>query len=142
MMSEHYISDVSGLLQISGVVCDHFDESDKPLKITIKSAGKRSLSQNALMWLWYGELCTQIKRKSGDSYSTDDLHEYFKGRFCPAKELKFGDKVIHVTSTTRLDKGEMQFFMNQVHEWSVNAGFTLTTPIKSEYREIIERMSS
>lgn len=119
--------------------CQDLIESGKKLKLVVSERGKRSLSQNATLWLWYGELVAQIKLKSGEVYSTDDLHEYFKMRFCPAKELKFGDKTIQATSTTRLDTGEMHFYMNQVHEWSVNAGFKLTTPINSEYRQIMER---
>ena len=87
--------------------CQDLLEEGATLKITVKDARKRSLSQNALLWMWYGELCTQIKQKSGESYSTDDLHEYFKMRFCPQKQSRFGDKEIHVTTTTRLDTGEM-----------------------------------
>ena len=140
-MNEYYLSKSDDLAAVSGFVCDHFDGSDKPLKITIKNAGKRSLNQNALMWMWLGELSHQIKLKSRESYSTDDLHEYFKSRFCPSKELKFNKATINVASTTRLDTGEMHFYMNQLHEWAVNAGFNLTVPIESEYREIMERQN-
>ena len=112
-------------------------EEGEQVEITVGPRKKsRSLNQNALMWKWLGELAEQIKKKSGESYSTDDLHEYFKARFCPAKELRFGEKVIYATSTTRLDKGEMHHYMNQLHEWSVNAGFKLTTPDDCEYRKL------
>ena len=116
-------------------------EEGATLKITVKDARKRSLSQNALLFMWYGELSTQIKQKTGDSYSTDDLHEYFKSRFCPGKIIKFGNKEIHVTTTTRLDTGEMTRYLDQIHEWACGSGFKLTIPINSQYREMIERQN-
>ena len=119
--------------------CQDLLEDGATLKITVKDARKRSLSQNALLWLWYGELVTQIKQKSNETYSTDDLHEYFKSRFCPGKIIKFGNKEIQATSTTRLDTGEMTRYLDQIHEWACGAGFKLTIPINSEYREMIDR---
>ena len=50
--------------------CQDLLEEGATLKITVKDARKRSLSQNALLFMWYGELSTQIKQKSGESYST------------------------------------------------------------------------
>ena len=117
-------------------------EWDKPLKGKATVAGKRSLAMNNTYWMWLGELSHQIKQKSGEGYSTDDLHEYMKARFCPDKDLRFGKKLIQVKSTAKLDKGEMHFYMNQVHEWAVNAGFKLTMPIESEYRQIMEQQNA
>lgn len=122
--------------------CQDLLEDGASLKITVKDGRKRSLSQNALLWMWYGELSTQIKQKSREGYSTDDLHEYFKSRFCPTKELKFGNAVIQATTTTRLDTGEMTRYLDQIHEWACGAGFKLTIPINSEYREMIERQNA
>ena len=139
-MSEFFVVNESTWLACVSHCQDMMDDCKK-IKVTVVDTAKRSHSQNKTYWMWLGELSHQIKIKSRESYSTDDLHEYFKSRFCPAKNLKFGDKDISVTSTTRLDTGEMHFYMNQVHEWSVNAGFKLTIPIESEYREIIERQN-
>ena len=141
MAQEFYITNESTWLSCVSH-CQDIIENGEKLKVVVKNASKRSLSQNATMWMWLGELSHQIKLKTSESYSTDDLHEYFKARFCPSKELRFGDKEINVTSTTRLDTGEMHFYMNQIHEWSINAGFNLTIPINSEYREIMERQNA
>lgn len=91
--------------------------------------------------MWLGELSHQIKLKVGDVYSVDDLHEWFKEKFCPNKTITMGKNSISIKSTKKLDTGEMHFYMNQLHEWSVNAGFKLTVPIDSEYRKIIERQN-
>jgi hypothetical protein len=113
-------------------------ESGKSLKVVVKDARKRSLSQNSLMWMWYAELSYQIKQRTGETYSKEDLHEYFKARFCPSKELKFGKRVITASSTTRLDTGEMTRYLDQIHEWSCGSGMTLTIPVDCEYRELTE----
>lgn len=127
------------MMQLSSYVHDHFEDSAKPLKVRITQGGQRSLSQNALYWMWLGELVQQVKAKSGESYTTDDLHEYFKHRFCPSRPLTFGKREITVHSTTRLDSGEMTRYLTHVHEWAIGAGFKLTIPIDSEYRELLER---
>ncbi len=140
-MKEFLLTNPEQLMTISSYVFDHFNHETKPLKVIVKNGSKRSLSQNSTYWMWLGELSVQIKLKSRESYSTDDLHEYFKQRFCADKPITLGGKTINVKSTKRLDTGEMHFYMNQVHEWCVNAGFKLTVPIESEYREIMERQN-
>ncbi len=140
-MKEFLLTNPEQLMTISSYVFDHFNHETKPLKVIVKNGSKRSMSQNSTYWMWLGELSVQIKLKSRESYSTDDLHEYFKQRFCADKPITLGGKTINVKSTKRLDTGEMHFYMNQVHEWCVNAGFKLTVPIESEYREIMERQN-
>lgn len=140
-MKDLLITDPNQVMLIGSLIFDHFEHDTKPLRVSIKNGSKRSLNQNSTLWMWLGELSVQIKVKSGESYSTDDLHEYFKQRFCPDQEITLGDKTIYVKSTKRLTTGEMHFYMNQIHEWAVNAGFKLTIPIESEYREVMERQN-
>lgn len=131
---------VTGEMSWLGCVshCQDMIENGKSIKVTVKDAKKRSLNQNQLMWMWYSELAAQIKQKTGDTYSTEDLHEYFKSRFCPQKELKFGARIIAASSTTRLDTGEMTRYLDQIHEWSCGSGMKLTIPINCEYKELLE----
>ena len=137
---EFYVTNESTWLACVSHCQDMLDEEVK-LKITVKDARKRSLSQSNTYFMWLGELSHQIKLKASESYSTDDLHELMKSKFCPSKKLKFNKREIEVVSTTRLDTGEMHFYMNQVHEWSVNAGFKLTIPVESQYRELMEKQN-
>ena len=116
-------------------IIDLFAESKRGIKIKVTAIGKRSLSQNNLMWMWYSEIASQIQDKGQGEYSSDDLHEYFKDEFCPQKELRFGKKAKIVKSTTRLDTGEMTRYLNQVHHWCSGAGFKLTIPDDCEYAE-------
>lgn len=140
-MSEFIISTDSQWLAFVSQVVDMREETGKPVKLTLKSWSTRSLNQNSTYWMWLGELSHQIKLKVGDVYSVDDLHEWFKEKFCPNKTITMGKNSISIKSTKKLDTGEMHFYMNQLHEWSVNAGFKLTVPIDSEYRKIIERQN-
>ncbi|MGO1190306.1 hypothetical protein [Vibrio casei] len=138
MAKEFYLTDSDGLMSVSSFVHDHFNEGGKPLKIEIKNTGKRSLSQNALVWLWYGELATQIKQRIGQSHDTEILHEHFKSKFCPQKTVLLGKQEIHIASTKRLDKGEMCKYLTDIDQWATNAGFKLTRPLDSEYMKFLQ----
>lgn len=141
MASDYILTSVDDLPMISSIVHDHFSNESKPIKLTIKSCSNRSLNQNSTYWMWLGELSRQIKLKTLESYSTDDLHEWFKNKYCPDKVITLGKQSLNVKSTRKLDTGEMHFYMNQLFEWAVNAGFKLTVPIESEYRQIMERQN-
>jgi hypothetical protein len=122
-------------LNAQGQLIDLLAESKRGIKIKVTAVGARSLSQNRLMWSWYGEIANQIQEKGKGEFSSDDLHEYFKDEFCPQKQLKFGSKTKIVKSTTRLDTGEMTRYLNQIHHWCSGAGFKLTIPDDCEYAE-------
>lgn len=141
MAYEQLITSPEGLHEVSGYVCDHFDNGGGPLKFKITSSGKRSLSQNALMWMWLTEIAQQTKQKGYGDYSSEDMHEYFKAKFCVDKSLTIGKTTIQVKSTKKLDKGEMTFYMNQIHQWAVNAGFRLSMPEDSEYYQAMQQQN-
>ena len=141
MASEFILTSSDDIKVIGSALVDHFDSESSPVKVIIKPCSNRSLKQNSTYWLWLGELSHQIKLKTRESYSTDDLHEWFKNKFCPDKVITLGKQSLSVKSTRKLDTGEMHFYMNQLFEWAVNAGFKLTVPIESEYRQIMERQN-
>lgn len=141
MAKEFFLLSTEDLHQVSGYIHDHFDDTNKPLKVVVKNHGKRSLSQNALMWVWLTEICNQIKNRGKGDFEPEDLHEYFKARYCPQKELRFGDKNLHIASTKRLDVGEMMTYMNCIHMWSIDAGFNLTIPESCEYIKLVREQS-
>lgn len=141
MAFEKIITSPEGLHEVSGYVCDHFDNGGGALKLKITNSGKRSLSQNNLMWQWLTEIAQQTKQKGYGDYSPEDMHEYFKGKFCVDKSLTIGKTTIQVKSTKKLDKGEMTFYMNQIHQWSVNAGFRLSMPEDSEYYQAMRQQN-
>ncbi|AOQ26683.1 hypothetical protein [Vibrio phage 2E1] len=136
MAFEKLVTSVEDLHEISGYAHDHFEQGGGALKVRITNSGKRSLSQNALLWMWLTEIAQQTKQKGYGDYNSEDMHEYFKDRFCVDKPLTIGKTTIQVKSTKKLDKGEMTFYMNQIHQWAVNAGFRLSMPEDSEYAKL------
>lgn len=109
----------------------------KPVRMKLTKAASRSLSQNALYWKWNTELSEQIKTRTGQEHDSETVHEYFKLKFCPQKQVLFGKSNLRIQSTTRLDKGEFTFYLNQIEQWAVNLGFKLTIPEDSEYRNLM-----
>ena len=49
-MSKFHLQSTEGLAAVVSYIYDHFDESSKPLEITIRD--KRSLDANAQIWVW------------------------------------------------------------------------------------------
>lgn len=141
MAYEQLITSPEGLHEVSGYVCDHFENGGGPLKFKITNSGKRSLSQNALYWKWLTEIAQQTKSKGYGAYDSEDMHVYFKDKFCVDKSLTIGKTTIQVKSTKKLDKGEMTFYMNQIHQWAVNAGFRLSMPEDSEYYQAMQQQN-
>lgn len=139
MSVEYTIRSPDDLHAVSGYVCDSLESGVKALRVEIKAVSSRTEPQLRTYWMWMGELSTQIKKRTGERHDTETLHIYFKERFCPNKTVRLGKREVSTKSTKKLDSGEMHFYMNQVQEWAVNAGFSLTVPIKSEYRELMER---
>lgn len=97
---------------------------------------KRSLSQNNLMWKWNAEMAGQLTSVSSESFSDEDVHEWLKKMFCPAKPLTIMGKTVWVKSTKLLDVGEMHKYLNDIDVWAHQGGLKLTIPHECEYREL------
>lgn len=141
MAFEKIVTSVDGLHEVSSYVHDHFESGGGALKIKVTNSGKRSLSQNALYWKWLTEIAQQTKSKGYGVYDSEDMHVYFKDKFCVDKSLTIGKTTMQVKSTKRLDKGEMTFYMNQIHQWAINAGFRLSMPEDSEYYQSMQQQN-
>lgn len=112
----------------------------KTMKVVVSEwKESRSLSQNALMWKWYGEISKQTKQKIGQDHDAETYHEHFKKKYCPVTKVKLGNVDIEIKSTKKLDTGGVHFYLQQIDMWAANAGYTLTIPISSEYQQLIDR---
>ena len=117
---------------------DLHEEAEGNLKIVVTNSGRRSVSQNSLAWMWYGEIAAQTRVKGYGVFDSEDIHEYMKDAYCPNKPLVMGKKTLSIKSTKKLDTGEMTHYLNQIHQWAINAGFSLTMPHDSEYMRMME----
>ena len=119
---------------------DKLDISEeKPYIAEIKRyREKRSLDQNALLWLWM----TALEKDSETGYTKDDFYQYFLEKFAPRKEV-MGKYVI--ISTSKMDTKQMTEFLDNIQRFSlVELKFELPNPddlkfeqFKNYYSEFI-----
>jgi hypothetical protein len=102
----------------------------------------RSLRQNKMYWLWMTELSKQAKR-NGQNFDSEIWAEIFKKYYCPEKtiDLPYGESSTF-KSTTKLDTGEMHFYLNQIEAWCMQQGYLLTIPDNCEYKELLGRQNN
>lgn len=102
---------------------------------------KRSLPQNSLLWKWNSEIAQQLSSASPERFTDEEVHEWLKDMYCPAKPVKIFDMVRYVKSTRQLDVGEMHKYLNDIDLWAHQKGLRLTIPDTCEYRELQRRQS-
>jgi len=86
--------------------------------------GKRSISANALYWLWL----TCIEKETGnDKY---ELHEYFKLKYLGTEDVEiFGETITKIKSTSVKDSAEFSIYMNKIKDFClVELGIDLPDP--------------
>lgn len=97
---------------------------------------KRSLPQNSLMWKWNTEIAEQLTATGVSQFNDEEVHEWLKDEFCPAKPVTMLGKTHYVKSTKRLDIGEMHKYLTDIDMWAHQKGLKLTIPDSCEYREL------
>ena len=113
----------------------------KKAKVEItEKKNKRTLDQNALLWLWL----TCIENETGTD--KDDLHEYFKGKFLGFKQNVFNGESYDVRLTTKkLNTAEFTEYLNKINQFaSTELGIYLPNPkdlgFESFYEAYINRV--
>lgn len=124
-------------------------ESGECYRLTLKPwREKRSLSQNSLAHMWFGEISEHLI-KSGRSDATPEwVKRNLKRTYLGCEEVTYtdfvtGDKVTtyEPRHTSSLDAGEMHFFLNQVEQWCAQFGLALTIPQDSEYQKLKDKQN-
>lgn len=111
----------------------------KPLSIKFEVyKNVRSLPQSALAQMWYREIAKAMKKKGHDvdHKNPEEVWKlWLKKRFLGVEEYTIGKEIIsgQVKRTSKLNSGEMSFFMDQVYHWATDLGVILTIPKESEY---------
>lgn len=104
----------------------------------------RSLSANALYWMWMTELSNYFKGK-GRTETKDDMHDLMRHKFLGWNDARYiGKTKIDRTlrSTAKLNKSEMCHYMEKISSWAAEVGCFLTDPMESEYREFLNKQIS
>ncbi len=107
---------------------------EKPWAVTVEPYKKRrSLSQNALMWLWLEEVVKHVYESTGQD--KEDIHEFFKRQFLtPTVKDVFGVEV-KTWSTKELTTAGMSTYMAAIDVWVASElGLLLPTPADLDTR--------
>ena len=122
-----------------GFLRDHLTEKGVwPIELQVKKFNKRrSVDQNALMWMWFTEIA-DFFTKGGRAATKDEVHDLMCHKFLGYEDRAVGELTIanQLRGTSKLDKGEMHHFLTQVEQWAINLGCKVTIPVASEYYEL------
>lgn len=147
--SEHFKKFLDEMLSKIYESCDRAEVSVKPYK------PKRSLSANALYWMWIDQMTDKLQskgmtitvtdEKTGEEKNKliekDDTHDLMREKFL-GYEIKVTRRVNIRTlvSTTSLNKSEFCHYMEQVYHFANEyLSLVLPTPLDSEYQEYLNR---
>lgn len=109
-------------------------ESGECYRLIIKPwRDKRSIPQNSLLWMWNSDVASAVNTHSSNKLTEEDLHEFLKDMFCPAKPVTVLGITKMVKSTKLLDTEEMTFYLRRIEVWSAERGIKLRIPANSEY---------
>lgn len=103
----------------------------------------RSLSQNALFHVWCAELSKAFIKKVPTA-TKENMKMMMKQRFLGTYDIQVGKTVIEgqVKSSSKLTKGEMVHFMDNVYHWARDNGVLLKVPHDSEYARLQNQQES
>ena len=89
-----------------------------------KVVGKRSISQNKLMWLWFSAIADAWSDATGRVFTRNEVHDAYCQMFLPIDTPKgrVGG------STSGLSTEEMSEFLEKVHADAADDGITLLNP--------------
>ena len=117
-----------------------------PLVVKLqKYENPRSTSQNALSHMWYKQISVEMAKKGHkvEYGKPEEVWKLFlKQRFLGVESYSIGEKVNitdQIKSTSKLTKGEMVHFLDNVYHWAESQKILLIIPADSEYAELLNQ---
>ena len=91
------------------------------VKVTLQHpTNNRSLAQNNLMWIWHGELAKKILEVMGETYSSDDIHEYVADKLLPKRVITvLNEPMIERGKTSKLGVKGFTEFLQHYEGWAL-----------------------
>ncbi|MGB2259716.1 MAG: hypothetical protein ACPH4D_01500 [Porticoccaceae bacterium] len=93
-------------------------------------------NQMALVHVWFRDMAKYYSQKV--PVTEKKMKLLMKHKFLGVKESVGRTEMEFVRSLNDLDKGEMQYFMDQVYDWALEHGCSLKIPHDSEYMKLRE----
>lgn len=99
----------------------------------VRKTEPRTISQNALMWLWYK--CME----EATGTPKEDFHDYYKAKYL-GRDVVVGRRWVHVIgSTTDMNTLQMTDYLNKVQaDAATEFGITLPLPADRHYQAFID----
>lgn len=109
----------------------------------------RTLSQNATLHMWLGEISAYLIKRGKPFASPEWVKQALKHTYLGYETVEMTDVItglkteIHtLRKTSSIDTGDMFRFMEKVEAWAAMIGCMVTTPSNSEYHQLRERQDA
>lgn len=114
--------------------------ADGPVQVKLSGKKARSMSQNNLAHLWFGEISRWLTGHGREFATPEWCKNAMKHTFLGYDDVFDTDVISGISTrrqelrhTARLDVGEMKLFMDQVYHWCLEKELMLTIPEGCEY---------
>ena len=106
----------------------------KGMLIDIRFGSKRSIQQNALLWVFYTWLINEGGLKEYGFFCPEALHSSLKAHFLSEKIMSKGEwKSVEEGSTTLLNKSEFSDYVQRIDEFVVDFFSISTSPFWEQH---------
>lgn len=140
-MSAITIIDSRDIEQLSQQLAEMVKEG--PVQVKLSGRKARSLSQNNLAHLWFGEISRWLTGHGREFATPEWCKDAMKHTFLGYEDVFDTDVVTGISTrrqalrhTSKLDTGEMKLFMDLVYAWALDKGLPLTIPEGCQYDEL------
>ena len=110
---------------------------------------KRSIPQNALSHMWYGEISEYLIKSGRVDATPEWVKRNLKKTYLGCTEVTYtdfitGEKTTHwePRHTSDLDTGEMHDFLCKVEAWCAQFGLALTIPQNCEFQQLRDKQEA
>ena len=114
--------------------------ADGPVQVKLSGKKARSMSQNNLAHLWFGEISKWLTGHGREFATPEWCKNAMKHTFLGYDDVFDTDVISGISTrrqelrhTSKLDVGEMKLFMDQVYHWCLERELMLTIPEDCEY---------
>ena len=106
-----------------------------------KEGGGRTISQNALFWMWCNDLAKHFfKVEKVTEQQKQDIHDILCHKFLGYETKKINSTEIHslrtLTWPKKLSIGEQSDMLDKINAWAIEHGCMLPIPDNSEYADL------
>lgn len=100
----------------------------------------RTLSQNALFYVWCGHIANVFNQEYGDDgWNKDNVHDFFCDMFRYPVALPDGSVIDKAVETSKLNKKQMTAFMNKIQSYmATEHGVSVPLPDDDKYADFKE----